>query len=248
MATHPGNAAALKHMASNYLRTSGWLASVEQGAAVDADGPVPWFTYAATRYLSRIVRPGYRVLEFGAGNSTRWWSARVAEVVSVEHDPNWVEPLRASALANVTLVERNPADAVAPHLLSLIAREYFPLGLSPRESPDPTRNYRAGLADYLFLSYASVPFDYAQGYFDVIVVDGMARVLTTWAAAMQLAPHGMIVFDNSDRDEYQDAYRLLEQCGFARIDFSGPGPLNAYEWCTSVFVRSLAPLRQDGPT
>lgn len=234
---------AIEKIKRGYLASSGWLASVEQGAAIDLDGPVPWFTYAATKYLSTIVRSGFRVLEYGAGASTRWWSSRVAEVVSVEHDPAWARDPMLRGLPNVTLIERNSGDPVSSDHLTTILKEYFSLGLSPRESNDPTRNYRAGLADYLFVSYASVALDYPQGHFDIIVVDGMARVMTAWAAVRQLAPQGIIVFDNSDREEYADAYRFLHESGFSRIDFNGLGPLNDYEWCTSLFIRSLESLR-----
>lgn len=229
-------------LAADYLITSGWVESVRCGEARDLHGPVPWITYCATHYLSRIVQADYCVLEFGAGNSTRWWAERVSEVVSVEHDPNWADAVRRCNLANVTLVERAMGDPVSFKHSEVLVREFYPLQLSAKESADPTRNYRAGLLDNEFHSYASVLLDYPTGYFDIIVVDGMARVLTAWLASRQLADDGMIVFDNSDRAEYSDAYRYLEQAGFARIDFSGLGPLNTYEWCTSIFVKSLRPL------
>jgi hypothetical protein len=50
-----------------------------------------------------------------------------------------------------------------------------------------------------------------------------------------------VVFDNADRDV--KGYEALEADGFARIDFRGLGPINSYEWCTSIFVRELATLR-----
>lgn len=234
--------ASISRLAEDYLVTSGWLESVQRGESVDSNGPVPWFTYGATHYLSKVVRPEYRVLEFGAGNSTRWWAGCVAEVVSVEHDPAWAEGVRNRNLPNVTLAERAMGDPIPFQHSEVFIREFAPLQLSARQSADPTRNYRAGLLDSEFQSYAAVLLDYPTGYFNVIVVDGMARVLTAWLASRQLAEGGMIVFDNSDRVEYSDAYRFLGQAGFVRIDFFGLGPLNPYEWCTSIFVKSLIPL------
>jgi hypothetical protein len=188
------------------------------------------------------VQNDYRVLEFGAGNSTCWWADRASKVVSVEHDPNWAEAVRNRNLANVTVVERAMGDPVSFKHSEVIVKEFHPLQLTAKVSTDPTRNYRAGLLDNEFHSYASVLLDYPTGYFNIIVIDGMARVLTAWLASKQLADDGIIVFDNSDRDEYSDAYRYLEQAGFVRIDFSGLGPLNPYEWCTSIFVKSLQSL------
>lgn len=232
----------VKRLAENYLLTSGWLESVRRGEAVDANGPVPWFTYAATHYLSKVVRPEYRVLEYGAGNSTRWWAGRVAEVVSVEHDPVWAAALRNRVLPNVTVLERSMDDSIPFQHSEVFIGEFAPLRLCAKQSPDPTRNYRAGLLDNEFQYYAAALLDYPVGYFNIIVVDGMARVLTTWLATRQLAEGGMIVFDNSDRVEYEDAYGFLEQTGFVRIDFYGLGPLNPYEWCTSIFVKTLHPI------
>src|SRR5262245_4561702 len=49
--------------------------------AVDATGhPLPWYTYPAIQFLSAKDFCGRRVLEFGAGQSTLWWSARAGQV------------------------------------------------------------------------------------------------------------------------------------------------------------------------
>jgi len=73
---------------------------------------------------------------------------------------------------------------------------------------------------------------------DVIVIDGRDRVRCAAKALTALAPSGVIVWDNSDRTEYQPGYQLLSDRGFRRLDFSSMGPLNAYGWCTSIFYRS----------
>jgi predicted O-methyltransferase YrrM len=51
--------------------------------------PTPWLGYRAIARIRSLVRPGTRVLEFGAGMSTVWFARRGAEVVSVESDPTW---------------------------------------------------------------------------------------------------------------------------------------------------------------
>lgn len=232
----------IDNLAADYLMSSGWIESVRCGEALDSNGPVPWFTYSATRYLSSIVQSNYRVLEFGAGNSTLWWAERVSEVITVEHDPNWADKVRNRNLLNVTVVERAMGDPILYPHSEVILKEFYPLQLAAKLSEDPTRNYRAGLLDNDFHSYCSVLLNYPAGYFNIIVVDGMARILSAWLASRQLADDGIIVFDNSDRVEYSDAYRYLEQSGYSRIDFSGLGPLNTYEWCTSIFIKSLQPL------
>ena len=235
---------ALRRLENEFLTTTGWRRSVEMNQAVDRHGPVPWFTYPAIRYLERLVRPQWRVLEYGSGNSTRWWSARVKEVVAVEHDPAWAGALKRDLPANVTLVERVMDDPLPDDADRLLRECWYPSGCLGLPTADPTRNYRAGLLDGAYRAYGAVGLGYPAGHFDVIVVDGMARALTAWVAARQVKPDGLVVFDNADREEYAPAYEALEAEGFARIDFWGLGPLNPYEWCTSVFVRDIAVLKR----
>ena len=73
--------------------------------------------------------------------------------------------------------------------------------------------------------------------FDVIVIDGRDRVNCAKNSLCALNDRGVIVWDNSDRDEYQAGYDFLSDNGFKRLDFSGLGPINTYGWCTSVFYR-----------
>jgi predicted O-methyltransferase YrrM len=73
--------------------------------------------------------------------------------------------------------------------------------------------------------------------FDVIVIDGRDRVKCAEASLPALKPDGVIVWDNSDRPDYDAGYRFLLENGFKRLDFWGMGPINAYGWCTSVFYR-----------
>ena len=57
--------------------------------------PVPWISYRATRDLSRLIQPDWRVLEFGSGMSTIWFSRRAGSVVSIESDRVWYERVQA---------------------------------------------------------------------------------------------------------------------------------------------------------
>ena len=99
------------------------------------------------------------------------------------------------------------------------------------------------------VSYSQVALDTDGAYahaagrqderFDVIVIDGRDRVHCTKASLGALKTDGVIVFDNSDRTEYEEGYEFLRASGFRRLDFWGMGPINSYGWCTSVFYRSV---------
>jgi hypothetical protein len=53
------------------------------------DAPYPRFAIAAVEYVAPRVRPGFRILEWGAGSSTLWFASKGASVLSIEHDPLW---------------------------------------------------------------------------------------------------------------------------------------------------------------
>lgn len=73
--------------------------------------------------------------------------------------------------------------------------------------------------------------------FDIIVIDGRDRINCTLNSFEALTGDGVIVFDNSDRGQYNEAYAALATAGFKRIDFAGMGPIGKYGWKTSVFYR-----------
>ena len=80
--------------AGGALSELGWPRSFAQRVPIDREGaPLPWFTYPAISVLAPRISASLRVFEYGAGNSTRWWAARVAAVRSVENDAQWTQLL-----------------------------------------------------------------------------------------------------------------------------------------------------------
>jgi len=85
-------------------------------------------------------------------------------------------------------------------------------------------------------AYANEILQYS-GAFDVIVIDGRERVKCSLNSLKALKKDGIIIWDNSERLEYQEGYEFLMNNGFRRLDFRGLGPIMTFEWCTSVFYR-----------
>lgn len=221
---------------SNYLKTTGWLTSIQNKEAVNNTRPIPWYTYPALSFLSKIVSRDMKVFEYGCGNSTLWWADHAKSVYSVEHDKNYIDYIQTKLPSNAMVAwspEDTPVDDVYHGLTSDLLKII----------PEPVINFphqkmlARGLLNKEFLAYAIEAF--RHGPYDIIVIDGMARVLTACLAADLVRDTGIIIFDNSDREEYSFAYEYLEKHGFVRIDFWGPGPVNPYEWCTSFFLKKL---------
>ncbi|HRD62056.1 class I SAM-dependent methyltransferase [uncultured Nocardioides sp.] len=147
---------------------------------------VPWWTFEASDRVAAFLanRPGARVFEWGSGASTVWLSRRSGSVTSVEHDAAWarvVEPiLPANALVRVVEPLRDP------------------------DGSGRARSERAGFEGLDFTPYVAA-MDEADGTFDLVVVDGRARNACFHRAISRLAPGGVLVFDNVDRQRYRDA-------------------------------------------
>lgn len=223
---------------ANYLTGKGWIEAATSGQSMDRNGPIPWITYPALMMLERTVAPEHKVFEYGCGNSSLWWSERVAEVVSVEHNEAWANKISSEAPSNLR-VRLAPRGMAADPKLAKTADEFFRLHKGLPTSGKMNHDIRHGMACEDFVAYATELATYGEGYFDIVVVDGMARSLTTWIAVKHVKERGIIVFDNSDRWQYNAAFDILAEHGFARLDFYGTGPVNTYEWCTSIFCRDL---------
>lgn len=176
----------------------GWRRSLT-GLALEARQP--WIPFAAKRRLERAVSKGTRVFEYGAGGSTLWFADRGATVVSVEHDPEWYERMRALVPANVTLLLREPE----PFAGLRDVPSYL--------STDP--RYR-GL---WFRAYARSIDE--RGPFDVVFVDGRSRVSCAIHGSRALNPGGLLVLDDSERREYAEAF---ERIPLPFIRYPGPKP------------------------
>lgn len=70
-------------------------------------GGRPWMSDHAVAALAAVLRPGFRVLELGSGESSLWLSARVCSVLSYETNRKWFAKLQAATeaagLQNLTL-------------------------------------------------------------------------------------------------------------------------------------------------
>ena len=180
---------------SGYLAQLGWVETRATRRSTDIAGNAqPWFTYPAIRFLEARVQPHWRVLEFGSGASTLWWSRRVREVIAIEHDAGWAQQVARDSSAQVLAVP----DTDAP--------SYY----------GPARD---------------------RGQFEVIVVDGIFRPECLLACREWLAPEGVIIVDDAQREEYQAAIEEVVAGGFRRLPFHGPQPVSKHPGCTEVLYR-----------
>jgi hypothetical protein len=203
---------------------------------LNAEGePEPWFTFAAVKQLEKIVRPTHSVFEYGSGDSTIWWARRVGRVVSVEHNAYYFAAVVGRLPENVEChrVPRTTKGAAEVEIDDMTKR-FLADGQFPTFGD--RRDIEHGLVSEGFYSYAMTPMGRK---FDIVVIDGMARSLCAFLAPRYLNDDGIVIFDNSDRWHYNEGFKALAERGFKRLDYRGPGLVNDFEWCTSIFCRNL---------
>ena len=64
---------------------------------------LPWFTYPCIEFLKTLDFTNKKVLEFGSGSSTLFWSKNCSYVCSIEKEKSWFEKLNKKINSNVKL-------------------------------------------------------------------------------------------------------------------------------------------------
>lgn len=84
-------------------RTGHFRSSLAEAAVSPSGDPLPWYTYPCIDLLSQKSFAGRSVFEFGAGQSTLWWSKHAAKVTALENDPAWYERVKKSLPTNASI-------------------------------------------------------------------------------------------------------------------------------------------------
>jgi predicted O-methyltransferase YrrM len=185
-----------------------------------------WVTYGAIEFLEAGITRTMRVFEYGSGGSTIFLASRAREVVSVEHDHNWAREvtgaIAALGLTNATVRHVEPsADPSSLH--------------EDASDPDAYVSSDADFAGRSFRAYAAAIDEYADGEFDLILLDGRARPSCFKHALPKLSLGGLMILDNADRAHYAYITATMDELGSRRRDFAGAGPYNQHFWKTSVW-------------
>lgn len=200
-----------------------WRTSRTPSASAIGD-EVPWVTFAAIDYLDAFVQPDHKVFEWGSGGSTLFFAKRARHVVSIEHDEGWFEQARVAL-----------ASAAGRKI------DYRLVRAGTEASPDwRFQSGARGWEQANFEAYvrAIEPFD--DDYFDVVSVDGRARMGCLEIGARKVAPGGLLLLDNSNYPRYAERVASIRKAlkGWEEIDLSGPGPYSRTPaWATTIWRR-----------
>jgi hypothetical protein len=159
----------------------------------------PWYTPKAIRFLQKKITKINRVFEYGCGNSSLWFAERVEEYTAVEHDQTWftnvTSRLKEKKLTNASILFV-PSDESNSEYDWKKEWRYFTILKHPPIKPE-------------FRQYMSTIDQYPDNHFDCIIVDGRERIGCLVHSLPKLAEDGLIIFDDSSSDKYQEAFSLL---------------------------------------
>lgn len=187
------------------------------------DDRVPWMNYAAINWLDGYLTSVMDVFEWGSGGSTFYFSQKVNNLISVEHDHNWYKKVRQKLRDEKT---NNIKYFICPpsRFIQKTSNYYM--------SSD--ENYK----NKTFDDYCEKILEYSDNSFDLIVIDGRARPGCAINSLNKVKEGGYILLDNSERKNYASIFKLLK--GWKKTEFYGNGPLNKYPWKTTIFQKSTA--------
>lgn len=164
---------------------------------------IPSFDPGVTGILEGALNERSKVFEFGTGGSTIWFAKRVGELVSVEYNPDWFQTLRGGF--------REDFGRVPPNVTLLLKSSFS----DNKWLLSKTTKQQVG---WRFVDSISEFPDY---YFDLVVVDGRARMACMLKSRSKVKLGGIILLDDSQREHYRGGINLMSDWGGWMFDPGG---------------------------
>lgn len=176
----------------------------------------PWITFDVIDFLKEKVNSNSLVFEYGGGGSTLFFMKKAKEVITVEHNKEWFELLsqilqdRKYSAWKGNFVAAQKGDLV-PNPDRATAIHY-----SSDDESSKGHNYK---------NYVSVIDDFADGYFDFVLIDDRSRVSCIMDSINKIKSGGYLILDNSDRLYYlEKTAKDLQHHFDVVIDHFGASP------------------------
>ena len=204
-----------------------WLDCLQPNKTPLADER-PWITFAAIEFLENTLTKEMKVFEYGVGGSTAFFLKRVNEVISVEHDPEWLEKVSEKILENGY---KHWKFYLEPPTKDELAMQKSPS--DPYSYVSDDENFR----DKSFKNYVRTIDQYPDEYFDIILIDGRARPSCFQYSFQKLKIGGLIILDNADIDYYYYIHETLNSELWIKYDFVGAGGYVSQFWQTCIWKK-----------
>lgn len=164
-----------KFIKTSYLRSL--LSIYDLNELIDND--LIWINYKAIKYLESFITKNSRVLEYGSGASTFWFSKRCNYLTSIEHDKIYYQIVKK-------IIKKN----------RIKCNYYF---CKPQTLSNDYKSHK--IKNLTFKNYVLKANQKKK--FDIIFIDGRCRIKCLENSLKLIKKNGLIVFDNSNRKEYK---------------------------------------------
>lgn len=156
---------------------------------------MPWMPLDAVECLKNIVTKDFEIFEWGSGGSTIFFANRCKNIVSIEYDKEWFDELTKEIqnrnLNNINLIYQPHNNEKCDDILN----------------PDKFVSYSKFYNQCVFETYVKTIDNYIE--FDLIIVDGRARISCVKRAVSKVKNNGFILIDDMDRQHYQKINTLI---------------------------------------
>ena len=145
-----------------------------------------WMDEEEQEFFMSHVKKSHKVLEWGSGNSTLHLQDKVKKLVSVEHNPEWYDKLQPQLKKSVEYILATPNIPDWENQFSVV-------GQDENGQPQITKNIKADDGTFEdFCNYVAAPSLMTDHKFDIIFIDGRARVACAFASMFLIKPRGKI--------------------------------------------------------
>lgn len=182
---------------------------------------LPWLVYEAIDWLKTYLNSNMHVFEWGAGGSTIFFSNYSKSVTSVEHDLNWY---------------KSTSDAIAERSIKNVQL----MLCKPTKSTDMDNLYGSSFEQYRemsFYKYVRAIEIFLDNSFDLVAVDGRARVACMEYAKRKIKPGGYLLLDDSERSAYKSGRNKYED--WIKMEFYGDNPYFPVKKVTSLWQKPI---------
>jgi len=179
--------------AAEALTTGSETTSVAGG---DGSGGL-WMTPAEARLIRSAMFPSMRYLEYGSGGSTIPFGRLASVAYSVEHDAEWCERMKPTLIAT-------------PHISMVCS----PVARAPAGSGGWGSRTPFDAADFAtFRAYVHAPDALPPAAFDVVLIDGRARLACALYVLRKLTPTSVVIIHDGNRKRYQHVAKYYTEVG-----------------------------------
>lgn len=203
-----------------YVRT--FLRSLLPGRSTLLE-ELPWITFKSIHWLNKTLHKEMHVFEYGSGGSTLFLANHVSAITSVEHNPHWYKILENMLLEKK--ISNVSYSLLEPKANSPVSAVDYSI-----DSCTSTKSAYKGMS---FKDYVHSIDRFPDDSFDLVTVDGRARISCIKQAISKIKNGGYLLLDNSERPQYGPGISLL--ANYPRSDLSGTGPCSPKLWTTSVW-------------